>query len=175
MKYIFAAGILASLAVAQPAAASTYLNIPAASARIFDVGYACQYFPGTMAITPQLSTKDCGVEFSLPIPAGHTIRQISVFHSCTEGLGSCTASSYKVQAQLTALYIAGTASNTLETKFPTSTPWQDPGVINVMKLMAASGSSYPDSFVVLAGKQYGVFVSLSNPNTELRGIQVIYD
>jgi hypothetical protein len=116
----------------------------------------------------------CYLDFPLTIPVGHTIQQIAVVHSTnamnpagafiSSFVGTLTFSS--VPAQENQLFLWSSFGQVLPS-----------GSYDRHQLMAQvaapKGTLYPDSFPIVAGTTYHVFVQLEN--TYLAGIEVTYN
>jgi hypothetical protein len=158
--------------VAMPAEATETINLSYAAAAItgYDNCRALGDFGWRDADPYDVqNVTGCRVEFALPIPVGHLIRQISVSYGtiCDQNQ-PCWNNTLQTAAYLEWNAISGAGGGTL---FYWSSP--DP-VFPLGSLSAKPLMGKPDAFVTQAGMAYHLTVEVQNFDA-VAGIQVTYD
>jgi hypothetical protein len=155
--------------LASVSAHANFLNIPAAQATPSYESTNCGIYAinGYFALTQQ--PEFCKVEFPLLLPAGSTIKQITVVHGTSYPL----LPQPTISASLRTLGNNSLGSQTISFNWSSTTPVPN-DVLLKSNLMAQFGKLYPDAFIVQSDTMYQVEVSLADLSF-VTGVQVTYD
>jgi hypothetical protein len=176
-KFILGVVAIVAIAAAGDASASQVLTVPASQSHIAYGSNECAYDWNTLGIRPGSdSLFGCSIEFSLPVPSGHVIRQISVLKSCSGIEGSCPGSA-SVLTELRSLSISGFNDGQEATQFAVNVPLDVDRTnwVQTSNMMTQAGKVFPDSFTVGVDKEYSIGVTMFGVNAEVNGIQITYD
>ena len=169
MRTAFAAA-LAFAAHAHPAA----MNLTFSAA--YRYGASCTYTLHGGARNQGGTPSFCWLEIPLPIEAGRTLKQITVFHG-TDGAGLSSIDAYLAYKELRPSQVAD-ASGWNHLADWSSTSAIAGGAMSSGELMTEIGSpplvSYPDAFTLAPDRAYYVRVTIGQ-QAEFFGLRVLYD
>ena len=157
-----------------PANATETLNLSFADAAVTEYDGCVGTAVGWMAKDPYQiqDVNGCQVEFALPVPVGHLIRQISVLHgtSCENSQPCADPNVIMTSAAVLSTVISGPWAGLGDYHFVWSSNEVDPlGSIVTKPLMVK-----PDQFITLGDTAYRVQVKVRN-FAFVAGLQITYD
>jgi len=167
---------LAASAAMTASAHGAVLNLPYEAA--YRYGDSCNYSlqEGARNILGGPDGGFCWLAIALPIEAGRTIKQITIFHG-TEGNGPSWIRGFLGYKDLRGLPVNNSFVSAPLAEWESTADIADAGMA-AGNLMAQFGVpplvSYPDAFVVSSNRAYFVRVTISQ-QSEFFGLRVLYD
>ena len=168
-------GALLVVALPMTSACGAVLNLSYEAA--YRYGDSCNYSEqGGVRSRLEAPMGYCWLSLALPIEAGRTIKQITVFYG-TDGAGPSSIAAYIGYKELRAASFNDSFNYVPLAQWESTDNVADESVASA-NLMAQNGVpplvSYPEAFVVLANRAYHVRVTLAQ-SSEFFGLKVLYD